>query len=75
MACRRCGSRNLNDFPSEISVHLRGLKDLTKPPLLIFPMLTVCLDCTLTEFECPKEELGLLPTTIRAASEHKTVLK
>ena len=63
MPCGRCASRNQSPFLSETSVHFRDPKDLTRSPIMIFPVLTVCLDCGLAEFEFPKEELRCLTAT------------
>jgi hypothetical protein len=60
MPCRKCASENQTEFLSEISVHLRKPSDLIKPPVFIFPVITVCLDCYLTEFVFPKQELRQL---------------
>jgi hypothetical protein len=55
--CSRCGSSNQTEFNSEICLHPPRKKDLTKAPAMIFPGLTVCLDCGLAQFDFPKEEL------------------
>ena len=50
MACRFCGSRKQEAFPSEVNLHPpHGLKDLTSPSVLTYPELLVCLDCDFTE--------------------------
>jgi hypothetical protein len=58
MPCR--GSENISDFLSEVCVHFRKPNNLTKPPVFVFPILTVCLDCDFTEFVFPKEALRQL---------------
>lgn len=48
------------EFGAEICVHFPGIENLDKPPLFIFPKLSVCLDCGATEFVVGKEELESL---------------
>jgi hypothetical protein len=60
MSCRLCGSENQGTFYSEINVHFRELKNLTRRPILVFPKLVVCLDCGLTEFRIEETELRRL---------------
>ena len=43
-----------------MSVVHRQLKDLAKPPVLVWTQLLVCLDCGLTEFTLGEEELWIL---------------
>jgi hypothetical protein len=60
MVCKSCRSENQRKFNSEINVHLSGLKNLDKPPVFVFPRLSVCLDCGFAEFAIPETELCLL---------------
>src|SRR5208282_2820118 len=60
MSCKSCSSENQRKFSSEINVHFPGLKNLDKPPVLLFPKLLVCMDCGFTEFAVPENELHLL---------------
>ena len=57
MPCGSCQSENRSGFHSEISIHPPGLNNLTKPPVLAFPNLLVCLECGHTEFLLEKTEL------------------
>ena len=60
MSCRNCNSSNQNQFRAEMSVvHLR-LKDLAKPPVLMWTDVLACLDCGFTEFTLSEEEVRLL---------------
>jgi hypothetical protein len=43
-----------------MGLHFRGLKNIDKPIVWIFPELVVCLDCGNAEFAVPKAELHLL---------------
>jgi transposase len=60
MRCPSCGSRNQADFVAEINVHFRGLRNLDKPGILLFPKLLLCLDCGFSCFTTPATELALL---------------
>jgi hypothetical protein len=58
MACKSCGSKNQEEFRTEIAIHLPGLD---KPLVFIFPTLLVCLNCgkpeIAEEFRIPRDEL------------------
>jgi hypothetical protein len=43
-----------------MGIHVRGLKNIDKPAVWIFPELVVCLDCGTAEFAVPEAELCLL---------------
>jgi hypothetical protein len=60
MACLSCRSSNQAEFPSEMLIHLGGLKNLDKPGVLLFPTLLVCLDCGLLQSTVPAAELASL---------------
>lgn len=60
MACNSCGSVHQGRFTSEIDIHFPGLSNVKKSPVLVYPELTVCLDCGKAEFTVPKDELALL---------------
>lgn len=60
MVCKRCVSNNQSAFNGEIAIHFPGLKGLDKPIVWVFPKLAVCLNCGLTEFTVPKNELSVL---------------
>ena len=45
MSCLSCGSKKQAEFPAEMLIHFRGLKNLDKPGVWVFPKLLVCLDC------------------------------
>jgi hypothetical protein len=75
VACRRCASNNQSEFYAEINVHFRGLEALSKFPVLIFPTLTVCVDCGLTEFTFPEEELRQLAFPDPDATTGKRLIK
>ncbi len=60
MSCRSCQSEKRGSFGSEINIHFPGIQGIHKPSIMVFPQLVVCLDCGLTEFDMPKNELRLL---------------
>ena len=46
MSCSACHSRNLREFDSEITIHIdQGIDDLTKSNAVVFPKITICMDC------------------------------
>ena len=60
MPCNSCGSINQGKCQAEVDIHLPGLRNAGKSPVLVFPELLVCLDCGKTEFMVPKAELDIL---------------
>jgi len=60
VTCTRCSSDRQQMFNSEIAIHFPGLDGLDKPIVLVFPRLSVCLGCGLTEFTIPERELGIV---------------
>ena len=60
MSCAMCSSANQADFTTEMMIHFSRLKHLTNPGLLIFPKVSICLDCGFSWFTVPKTELASL---------------
>ena len=60
MTCKLCQSRNQTAFPTEMNIHFPGIDNLTKPAVLVFPDIVVCLDCGFTEFHIESVELSRL---------------
>ncbi|HXY50337.1 MAG TPA: hypothetical protein VEI01_12855 [Terriglobales bacterium] len=60
MSCKLCQSENQSWFNSEINIHLPGLNNLRNPTVLVFPEITVCLDCGFTEFRLEETEVRRL---------------
>ena len=60
MSCKSCGSSTVADFSSEILIHFAGRKNVDKPGVLVFPRLTVCLECGFTELTLSENELCCL---------------
>jgi hypothetical protein len=48
------------EFPAEITIHFRGVKNAGKPGVHVFPKLLVCLDCGSAQFVVPNDELNQL---------------
>lgn len=60
MCCELCNSSNLAEFSSEMMIHLSGLKNIDEPGVLVFPKVSVCLDCGSSRFTIPGADLALL---------------
>lgn len=59
-SCPFCQSGNQREFTAEVNIHFPGMDGLTKPTVLLFPRLSVCLDCGITQFLIPDAERKLL---------------
>ena len=57
MSFALCSSANQAEFTTEMMIHFSRLKHLTNPVVLIFPRVSICLDCGLSWFTVPKTEL------------------
>ena len=44
-------------FKAEVCIHFPGFENLDRPPVFVFPMLSVCLVCGSTEFVIGESEL------------------
>jgi hypothetical protein len=60
MSCVLCGSGNQAEFTAEMVVHFAGLKNVDRSGVWVFPKLLICLNCGLSKFKVPEEELALL---------------
>jgi hypothetical protein len=60
MACKLCFSENQKQFSAEINLHFPGYEGLTKPTVLLFPGVNVCLHCVFAEFSISEIELHRL---------------
>jgi hypothetical protein len=60
MSCAMCSSANQAEYTTEMMIHVSRLKHLAKPGLLIFPTVSICLDCGFSWFTVPKTELASL---------------
>lgn len=60
MICKRCGSENVRELPSEIAIHFPGPEGYKHPHVFAFPMLLICTICGFTEFVLAARELRQL---------------
>jgi hypothetical protein len=60
MTCERCSSDNQSKFTVEMNFHFPGWEGLTKPTVLAFPEVLVCLECGFAQFSIPEAELHRL---------------
>jgi hypothetical protein len=60
MSCKLCSSENEAEFSAEIMIHFSGRRHLENPGVLIFPEISVCLDCGSARFAIPETDLRLL---------------
>jgi hypothetical protein len=60
MRCALCKSSKLAEFTSEMMIHFSGFKHLAHPGVLVFPKVSVCLDCGSSWFTTPEAELRVL---------------
>jgi hypothetical protein len=70
MSCPSCASSRQAEFPAEVNIHFRGIKNLDKPGVLVFPKVLVCMDCGFSRFGIQDGELARLvavasPTEMR----------
>jgi hypothetical protein len=56
--CPNCQSAKQAELTAEMIIHFRGLKNLDKPGVWVFPKLLVCLDCGFSRFTVPETELA-----------------
>jgi hypothetical protein len=55
-----CKSSDQEELSAEINIHLPLLKNQHTSAVLIFPKLSICLDCGSTNFAVPRTELSLV---------------
>jgi len=67
LTCKCDSSNKQSTLNGEVALRFPGLKGLDKPAVLVFPKLLVCLQCGLTEFTIPENELRLLAQDTPAA--------
>jgi hypothetical protein len=71
MLCSSCQSSNLAEFPSELLIHFSARKHLNNPGILVFPRLSVCLDCGVLRTTVPAPELALLSVDTPAPEQNR----
>ena len=57
MACAVCSSLNQAEFAGELTLHFSSSTLVTKPSVLTYPMISVCLDCGAARFTASEAEL------------------
>jgi hypothetical protein len=62
MGCALCQSRNQGEFTAEMIIHFTGISHIDNPGLLVFPKVSVCLDCGSSRFTIPETDVALLYT-------------
>ena len=67
-----CESDRQSKFPAEVAIHFKGLEDLKKPIVWVFPELSVCPVCGAAKFTVPEAELRLLFESGNAAQAGKS---
>jgi hypothetical protein len=65
MPCPICVPVSPKEFSAEMMVHFRGMENLDRPGVMIFPKVLVCLNCGCSQFNAPETELALLGKLIR----------
>ena len=60
MICKKCSSKDLNTFNTEINMHFPGWEGLDMALVWAFPKVRVCLNCGFAEFDVPDHELQVL---------------
>lgn len=60
MVCESCGKDNQGTFIGEFAIHFLGLANADTPPVHVFPVFNVCLDCGASKFTVPETELEQL---------------
>lgn len=58
--CSSCGSAKLSKLSGEIALHFRGVQNIDKPAVFVFPEVVVCLDCGASNFLIPQQRLRTL---------------
>ena len=60
MSCLSCESGNQAEFTVEMNLHFCGLRNIDNPGVLMFPKVSVCLDCGCSKFTISQSELQKL---------------
>lgn len=50
ISCGACGSPKHLEFTAEMIIHFKGLANLDKPGVWVFPKVSICSDCGLGRF-------------------------
>jgi hypothetical protein len=64
VACKACGSEQLQKLDGELTASFADLKRLRASPIYVCQSILVCLDCGFTELVVPPSELQSLKKTL-----------
>lgn len=68
MYCPLCHSNNRAKFSTEMMIHFSGLQQIDNPDVLVFPKVSICMDCGFSGFTTPETELRTLAKGIAASA-------
>jgi hypothetical protein len=68
MSCSKCWSTTVKKLTAEISLGFPGIKNLDKPTVFVFPIVTVCLNCGHAVFSVPERELTVIKERLSSLS-------
>ena len=68
MSCPSCASLNQAEFATEMMIHSSGIAHIVNPGVLVFPRVSICLDCGTSRFTTPDAELRMLRERMRASA-------
>ena len=76
MSCVSCASVNEAEMLSKMMIHFSGVRNIDHPGVLVFPKVSVCLDCGVSRFTVAEKERALLAgaTPTVEASTRREVL-
>jgi len=60
LSCPACASGKQSEFPSEMLIHLPGLKNVDNPGVRVSQKILICLDCGFASLTVQKAELARL---------------
>jgi hypothetical protein len=69
LECMLCGSVNLRKFIGDMSLRSPGLENIDMPPVVLSPVVFVCLDCCTAEFAVGEDDLRLLVQSEAGATD------
>jgi hypothetical protein len=60
MECKRCGSKDKQEFPGELSVNFSGIENINQHPVYVCQNIFICMVCGHAELMVPAAELKRL---------------
>jgi len=61
MLCSACQSRDHREFASEIAIHVEeGINGVANSQVLVFPKITICMNCGVMQGQIEEADLPLL---------------